>query len=154
MRPWCWNKYAFFFITATCLVIKDAPSWATVNDLDSSLTNTYDSIMTHILLFGKALDASANALILNAVMNYIISMNRFEEIVFLLCCIFLLYVYLFNFFLYPYKFFETIHSYLFIYQLSFIIYEHYFFTISFCLYPGVSWKFKAHSDIHIGTIFK
>ena len=94
--------------------------------------------MTHILLFGKALDASANALILNAVMNYIISMNRFEEIVFLLCCIFLLYVYPFNFFLYPYEFFETIHLYLFIYQLSFIIYEHYFFTISFCLYPGVS----------------
>ena len=50
-----------------------------VNDIDSSLTNTNDSILTHILLSGKAfLDVSANTLILNATMNYIISTNRFE----------------------------------------------------------------------------
>ena len=54
-----------------------------VNDIDSSLTNTNDSILTHILLFGKAsLDISANTLILNATMNYIISTNRFEESLF------------------------------------------------------------------------
>ena len=35
--------------------------------------------MTDILLFGKAsLDITANTLILNASMNYIISTNRFE----------------------------------------------------------------------------
>ena len=50
-----------------------------VNDIDSSLTNTNDSILTHILLFRKAsLDISANTLILNVTMNYIISTNRFE----------------------------------------------------------------------------
>ena len=54
---------------------------STVNDIDSSLTNTNDSMLTHILLFGKAsLDISANTPILNATMNYIISKNRFEEI--------------------------------------------------------------------------
>ena len=56
---------------------------STVNDIDSSLTNTNDSILTHILLFGKAsLDISTNTLILNATMNYIISTNRFEESLF------------------------------------------------------------------------
>ena len=55
------------------------PPLNTVNDIDSSLTNTNHTILTHILLFGKAsLDISANTLILNATMNYIISTNRFE----------------------------------------------------------------------------
>ena len=50
-----------------------------VNDIDSSLTNTDDTTLTDILLFGKAsLDITANTLILNATMNYIISTNRFE----------------------------------------------------------------------------
>ena len=36
-----------------------------VNDIDSSLTNTDDMILTHIILFGKAsLDISANTLLL------------------------------------------------------------------------------------------
>ena len=55
---------------------------STVNDINSSLANTIDSILTHIL-FGKAsLDASANTLILNAAMNYITSTSRFEESLF------------------------------------------------------------------------
>ena len=54
-----------------------------MNDIDSSLTNTNDSILTRILLFGKAsLDTSANTLLLNAEMDYIISTNRFEESIF------------------------------------------------------------------------
>ena len=49
---------------------------STVNDINSSLTNTNDLILTHILLFGKAsLDTSANTLLLNAAVNYIISLN-------------------------------------------------------------------------------
>ena len=69
-----------FFFTAPCLLIKDAPP-RTVNDTDSSLSNTNDSILIHILLFGKAsLDTSANTL-LNTTMNYI-STNRFEESLF------------------------------------------------------------------------
>ena len=103
--------------------------------------------MTHILLFGKALDASANALILNAVMNYIISMNRFEEIVFLLCCIFLLYVYLFNFFLYPYEFFETIHSYLFISFL--LLFMNIIFLQSLFVYTQVCLENLRHMVIFI-----
>ena len=54
-----------------------------MNDIDSSLTNTNDSILTRILLFRKAsLDTSANTLLLNAEMDYIISTNRFEESIF------------------------------------------------------------------------
>ena len=56
---------------------------STVNDIDSSLTNTNDSILTYILLFGKAsLDTSTNTLLLNATMNYIISTNIFEGSIF------------------------------------------------------------------------
>ena len=52
---------------------------STVNDIDSSLTNTDDTILTDIFLFVKAsLDITANTLILNTTMNYIISTNRFE----------------------------------------------------------------------------
>ena len=51
---------------------------STVNDIDSSLRNTNDTILTHILLRKASLDISANTLILNATMNCIISTNRFE----------------------------------------------------------------------------
>ena len=44
----------YFFVTTPCLVIKDAPLLSLVNDIDRSLTDTDDSILTHILLFGKA----------------------------------------------------------------------------------------------------
>ena len=44
------------------------------------LINTNDSILTQIILLGKAsLDISAKTLILNATMNYIISTNIFKE---------------------------------------------------------------------------
>ena len=56
---------------------------STVKDIDSSLTNTNDSILTHFLLFGEAsLDTSVNTFLLNAIMNYITSTNRFEESLF------------------------------------------------------------------------
>ena len=56
---------------------------STVNDIDSSLTNSNDLILTHIVLFGKAsLGISANTLLLNATMNHIISTNRFDESLF------------------------------------------------------------------------
>ena len=46
---------------------------STVNDIDTSLTNTYDSILSYLLLSSKAsLDTSANTFILNTTMNYII----------------------------------------------------------------------------------
>ena len=64
-----------------------------VNDIDSSLKNANDSILTHILLFDKSsLDISANTLIRNATMDYYIkSKNIFEESLFLVLCNFLLY---------------------------------------------------------------
>ena len=44
------------------------------------LINTNDSILTQIILLGKAsLDISAKTLILNTTMNYIISTNIFKE---------------------------------------------------------------------------
>ena len=76
------KQIRFFFFAAPCLVIKDAPL-SIGNNIDSPLTNSNNSILTHILLFGKAsLDISANTLILNATMNYIILTNRFEESLF------------------------------------------------------------------------
>ena len=57
--------------------------FSTVSDTYSSMTNTSDLILTHILLFGKALlDISINNLILKAAMNHIISTNRFDESLF------------------------------------------------------------------------
>ena len=78
-----------------------------VNDNDSSLTNTNDSILTHILLFGKAsLDIYANTLLLNATMNYIILMNRFGESLLQFLYIYLCYIFIsFTFFPYPNVFF-------------------------------------------------
>ena len=75
-----------------------------MNDIDSSLTNTNDLILTHILLFGQvSLDISANTLILTITRKYIIiSTNRFQESHFLVFCNFLLYFHLFNFLPYPY----------------------------------------------------
>ena len=56
---------------------------STVNDIDSSLTNTNDFILTYILIYGKAtLDTSANTLLSNATMNYIILTNIFKESLF------------------------------------------------------------------------
>ena len=82
-----------------------------MNDIDSSLKYTNDLILTHILLFGQvSLDISPNILILNnATRKYIISMNRFQESIFLVFCNFLLYFHLFlcivimslSFWLYP-----------------------------------------------------
>ena len=65
--------YCPLFINQRCNLL------STVNDIDNSLTNTDDTTLTDIFLFGKAsLDMTANALVLNATMNYIILRNRFE----------------------------------------------------------------------------
>ena len=106
-----------FFFTAPCLLIKDAPSWAQLmNDIDSSLTNTNDLILTHILLFGQgSLDISANTLILTITRKYIIiSRNRFQESHFLVFCNFLLYFHLFIFFRILYVFFFSDYTLMFI----------------------------------------
>ena len=68
-----------------------------MNDIDSSLTYTNDSILTNILLFGQtSSDIPANTLILNnATRKYIISTKRFQESIFLVFCNFLLYCGLF-----------------------------------------------------------
>ena len=90
-----------------------------MNDIDSSndkysnVKYTNDSILTHILLFGKvSLDISANTLILTATMKYINEQISKKSLS--VFCNFLLYFHLFNFFPYRYVFFfETIHSYSF-----------------------------------------
>ena len=56
--------YCHLFSNQRCIY------FSTVHDIDSSLTNTIDSILTHILLFGKAsLDISANTPRFNAANN-------------------------------------------------------------------------------------
>ena len=125
-----------FFFTSLCVLIKDAPSWAQLmNNIDSSLTNTNDSILTHILLFGQAsLDISANTLILNATRQYIISTKRFQESYFSVFCNSLLYFHLFNFFrILIMSFFETIHSYSFGFKVCFYLFINIIFLHSlFC----------------------
>ena len=60
------------------------------NDKYSNVKYTNDSILTHILLFGKvSLDISANTLILTATMKYIISTNRFQKSLHLVFYIFI-----------------------------------------------------------------
>ena len=117
------KQIQLFFFTALCLLIKDAPSWVQLmNDTDSSLINTNDSILTHILLFGKAsLDISANTLTLNATMKYIISTSRFQESLFLVFCNFLLYFHLLNLFPYPYVFFWD-YTFIFIWFLALLLF--------------------------------
>ena len=76
------KQIRIFFLYCPLLTNQRCTLLSAVNDIDSSLTNTNDSILTHIFLFGKAsLDISANTLTLNATMNYI-STNRFEESLF------------------------------------------------------------------------
>ena len=73
----------FFFLYCALFTNQRRTLLSTVNDIDNSLTNTNDSILTYILLFGKAsLDTSTNTLLLNATMNYIISTNIFEGSIF------------------------------------------------------------------------
>ena len=76
-------KQIHIFFTAPLCSNQRCTLLNTVNDFDSCLTNIYNSVFTHIFLFGKAsLDISANTLMRNAAMNYIISTNRYEESLF------------------------------------------------------------------------
>ena len=76
------------------------------NDKYSNVKYTNDSILTHILLFGKfSLDLSASTLTLTATMKYIISTNRFQKSLLSVFWNFLLYFHLFYFFPYPHAFF-------------------------------------------------
>ena len=94
-----------------------------MNDIDSSLTYTNDSILTHILLFGQASsDIPANTLILNnATRKYIISTKRFQESIFLVFCNFLLYfdlflrIFIMTFFLRLYIHIHLVLRFVFIY---------------------------------------
>ena len=88
LNPFCYcdldiETNTHFFLCCSIFTNQRCTFLSTVNDIDSSLRNTNDSILTHILLFGKAsLDTSANPFMLNTTMNYIISTNRFEESLF------------------------------------------------------------------------
>ena len=80
------------------------------DDKYSNVKYTNDSILTHILLFGKvSLDISANTLILTATMKYIISTNRFQKSLLLVFYIFIS----LTFFRILMSFFKTTHSYSF-----------------------------------------
>ena len=107
------------------------------DDKYSNVKYTNDSILTHILLFGKvSLDISANTLILTATMKYIISTNRFQKSLFLVFCNFLLYFHLFNFFPYPYVFFLRLYIHIhLVLRFAFIYLLTLFFYILFLVIP-------------------
>ena len=65
------SLYFFMFSNQRCILL------STVNDIDSSFTDPNDSILTNLLLFGKAsLDISANTLTL---MNYNYELYHINE---------------------------------------------------------------------------
>ena len=116
----------------------------TVNDTDSSFTNTNDSLLTHILLLGKgSLDISA--IVLNATMNYVKLTNRFEESLFLFCN-FLLYVHLFNSLSYLCLFWDYSYS---SFVLGLLLLFINIIFLQSLLYPSVSWIVKAPADCNI-----
>ena len=95
-----------------------------VNDIYSSLANTNVTLFTHILLFDKAsLDISANTLIRNATINYIISKNRFEKS---LSKYFVIFFYIFVF--------VTLLCILIIFSGVLFIHIHLVFRFSFIIY--------------------
>ena len=107
----------------------------------SNVKYANDSILSHILLFGKvSLDISVNTLMLTATMKYILS-KRFQKSLFLVFCNFLLYFHLFNFFPYPYVFFFLrlyIHIHLvlrfaFVYLLTLFFYILFLVTLTLTL---------------------
>ena len=110
------------------------------NDSNAKYSNakcTNDSILSHILLFGKvSLDISVNTLILTATMKYILSTNRFQKSLFLVFCNFLLYFHLFNFFPYPYVFFLRLYIHIhLVLRFAFIYLLTLFFYILFLVIP-------------------
>ena len=75
----------------------------TVNDVDSFLTNTNDSILTHILLFGKAsLDTSANTLLFNAKWIILYQRTDLKKVFFSFFFVYFCYIFTsLTFFAYP-----------------------------------------------------
>ena len=103
----------------------------------SNVKYTNDSTLTHILLFvNVSLDISANTLILIAAMKCIISTNRFQEILFLVFCNFLLYIHLFIFFPCPFVFFLRLYIRIhLVLRFAFIFLLTLFFYILFLVIP-------------------
>ena len=117
-----------FFLYCRLFSNKRCTLLSKVNDIFSSLTNTDDITLNDIPFFGEApLDITANTLILNATMNYILSYWSKFILVF---CNFHLNLYLFNFF-------RILISFLRLYihispSFFYIFYEQYYFlNISF-----------------------
>ena len=63
------ERNAYFFLYYPLLSNQRCTIFSTVNDIDSSLTNTNDSILTLIIFLVKLFRISADTLILNATMN-------------------------------------------------------------------------------------
>ena len=129
------------------------PLSPSVKDINSSLINSNDENLTHILLFGKAsLDkfhgyiSKANTLVLNATINYIILTIILEETLF--------YCFVIFYFMFICSSFSTLFRNLMSFLRLFIyicvmprfVFSCYFFTIFFPLYPGVSRIYQAPDD--------
>ena len=88
LNPFCWcslhiETNTHFFLYCPLFSNQRCTFFSTFSDIDCSLANTNGTVLTHILLFGKAsLAISVNTFIPNATMNYIISTKRFEASLF------------------------------------------------------------------------
>ena len=56
-----------------------------INEIDSTIFNRSDSVVTRILLYGnESFKDEVNLLILNATIDFVLSTNRFDEPLYLL----------------------------------------------------------------------
>ena len=56
-----------------------------INEIDSTIFNKSDSVVTRILLYGnESFKDEVNLLILNATIDFVLSTNRFDEPLYLL----------------------------------------------------------------------
>ena len=113
LNPFYWcgldiERITHFFLYYLLFSNQRCIHLGTVNDIDSSLRNTNNSILTYVLLFGEtSLHILANNLILNATYEFMLYLwimlhwrTNFKKF-FLVFCRFLLYVDLFSSFLNP-----------------------------------------------------
>ena len=106
------KQISILYFTASYLPIKGAPSWTLL-----MILIVIWQILILFFISKTSLDISANTLILNAPINYIISTNKFEESLFsyfaIFCHIFISLSFFHIFFVFMSFFFETVYSYSF-----------------------------------------
>ena len=73
-----------FFLHCPLFTNERSTLFSTLRNLDSKLFDNNDFLLTNILLFGKeSLNADQNTSVLNATMEFTLSTERFDELLFI-----------------------------------------------------------------------